>query len=146
EASVANGRRIEAFEDAAMDALERYAWPGNVRELRNAIERAVVIARESVITCQDLPERVADAGFDTRRAITDYPPPAQAVVEEPPGGSPGRLRSAVDRFERDFIAQTLRECGGNQTAAAKTLGMPRRTLVYKIRRHGIRATGGEPAE
>jgi transcriptional regulator with GAF, ATPase, and Fis domain len=145
EASLANGRHIETFEDDAMEALERYAWPGNVRELKNAIERAVVIAQESIITSQDLPERVAETGDVRPLAITDYPPPPEPAGSAAPAGAGSHFRSAVERFERDFIAQTLRECDGNQTAAARIMAMPLRTLVYKIRRYGIRVTGlGSP--
>src|SRR5262249_52395081 len=100
EASGANGRPIHGFEEAAIVAPERYAWPGNVREIRNAIERAVVIAQHSFINCQDLPERVADASGETRRTITDHPVQADAAAEEPADGPSGRLRTAVDRFER----------------------------------------------
>jgi DNA-binding NtrC family response regulator len=132
DASIANARHMSRIDDDALDALERYAWPGNVRELRNVIERAVVIARESVVALSDLPEKVRAAG---RASLPPKAaPPEEARAEEAPID---HLRDEVDRYERGLIVRALEACGGNQTSAARKLGLPLRTLVYKIRKHGI---------
>jgi DNA-binding NtrC family response regulator len=142
DASQANHRKMSGFDDDALDALERYAWPGNVRELRNVIERAVVIARDDVVALSDLPEKVRAAGSEWRATAAPTPPRETGPAESPAGASPeegaDNLRDEVDRHERRLIVRALEACGGNQTIAARKLGLPLRTLVYKIRKHGLR--------
>jgi two-component system response regulator AtoC len=106
----------------AMDALLTYDWPGNVRELRTAIEHGVVMATGPKITVRDLPM-----------------PVRQAVGASLPGGvSPakafGGRTSPLDlhETERKLILQALATSKGNVTAAAKKLGISRRTLHRKI--------------
>ena len=109
----------------AMDALLTYDWPGNIRELRTAIEHGVVMATGKQITLRDLPMAV-------RRAAS----PAGAGL---PGGFSaieafGEKTSPLDlhETERRLIAQALAATNGNVTAAAKKLGISRRTLHRKI--------------
>jgi DNA-binding NtrC family response regulator len=106
----------------AMDALLIYDWPGNIRELRTAIEHGVVMATGKQITLRDLPMAVR-----------------QAATGKLPGGvSPteafGEKTSPLDlhETERRLIAQALAATNGNVTAAAKKLGISRRTLHRKI--------------
>src|SRR6201987_2324925 len=106
----------------AMDALLTYDWPGNIRELRTAIEHGVVMATGPKITLRDLPMAVRQA----------------ATAKLPGGVSPteafGEKASPLDlhETERRFIAQALAATKGNVTAAAKKLGISRRTLHRKI--------------
>src|SRR5882762_5769400 len=106
----------------AMDALLAYDWPGNVRELRAAIEHGVVMATGKQITLRDLPMAVRQA----------------ATAKLPGGVSPteafGEKTSPLDlhETERRLIAQALAATNGNVTAAAKKLGISRRTLHRKI--------------
>jgi DNA-binding NtrC family response regulator len=106
----------------AMDALLGYDWPGNIRELRTAIEHGVVMATRPKITLRDLPMAV-------RRA---------ALARLPGGVSPteafGEKASPLDLHETEkrLIAQALAATNGNVTAAAKKLGISRRTLHRKI--------------
>jgi transcriptional regulator with PAS, ATPase and Fis domain len=93
--------------DAARAALLARPWPGNVRELRNAIERAVLLARNGVIGPEHLP------------AATSAP------VAEPVAGP--RSAEAADRRTR--VLEALAACGGNQKLAAQRLGINRRTLA-----------------
>src|SRR5881296_1241138 len=105
----------------AMDALLAYNWPGNVRELRTAIEHGVVMGTGPKITVRDLPTALRQA--------------ASAVL---PGGVSaqafGQKTSPLDlhETERKLIAQALAATNGNVTAAAKKLGISRRTLHRKI--------------
>src|SRR6059036_3802765 len=105
----------------AMDALLTYDWPGNVRELRTAIEHGVVMATGPKITLRDLPMAVR-----------------QAATAKLPGGVSaqafGEKTSLLDlhETERRLIAQALAATNGNVTAAAKKLGISRRTLHRKI--------------
>ncbi len=106
----------------AMNALLIYDWPGNVRELRTAIEHGVVMASGSKITIRDLPMAVRQAaGAALPRGI----PAARAFGEKT---SPLDLHET----ERKLILQALAGSNGNVTAAAKKLGISRRTLHRKI--------------
>ncbi|HWM25792.1 MAG TPA: sigma-54 dependent transcriptional regulator [Chthoniobacterales bacterium] len=106
----------------AMNALLTYHWPGNVRELRTAIEHGVVMAHGPKITLRDLPLNVRQAtGAALPGGIT-------------PGKAFGEKSSALDlrETERRLIMQALATTNGNVTAAAKKLGISRRTLHRKI--------------
>src|SRR5947207_6815237 len=105
----------------AMDALLTYGWPGNIRELRTAIEHGVVMATGPKITLRDLPMAVREAaGAKLPGGVS-----AQAFGEKT---SPLHLHET----ERKLIAQALAATNGNVTAAAKKLGISRRTLHRKI--------------
>src|SRR5881296_3732573 len=105
----------------AMDALLAYNWPGNVRELRTAIEHGVVMATGPKITLRDLPMAVRQAS----RAKLPGEVSTLAFEEKT---SPLDLHET----EKKLIAQALAATNGNVTAAAKKLGISRRTLHRKI--------------
>jgi transcriptional regulator with AAA-type ATPase domain/pSer/pThr/pTyr-binding forkhead associated (FHA) protein len=105
----------------ALKALRRHPWPGNVRELRNVIERAVVHSRSGLIGTEHLPSERTRVVF---------------VSASVPRASATRT-SGVDPEERERIAAALRACGGNQSRAAKMLGISRRTLVTRLAQHGF---------
>jgi two-component system, NtrC family, response regulator AtoC len=111
--------------DDAMRWLERYAWPGNVRELRNVVERAVLLADDGAIALEHLPidRRVAPASPCAARTE------AIDTLDD--------LRRRVAELERERILCALAQCGGNQTRAAKVLGMPRRTLVSRLAKYDV---------
>ena len=100
-------------------ALRRYPWPGNVRELKNVIERAVILAEVDELTIEQLPERFA------------------ALADAPSKPARGPIREQVDELERRALAQALREANGNRTHAAKRLGISRRALIYKLKKHQL---------
>ena len=102
---------MEGFAPGTLDALRAYAWPGNVRELEHAIERAVALARSSLLLPEDLPADV--------RAETKHAP------ELPPN------RMTLEELKRWYVALVLDEAGGNKVRAAELLGIDRRTL-YRI--------------
>ncbi|CAA9236092.1 MAG: Two-component system response regulator protein [uncultured Chthoniobacterales bacterium] len=106
----------------AMNTLLTYDWPGNVRELRTAIEHGVVMASGPKITLRELPTNVRRAAGATMPAGIS---PARSFSEKP---SPLDLHET----ERRLIAQALATTSGNITAAAKKLGISRRTLHRKI--------------
>ncbi|MFH1740725.1 MAG: sigma-54 dependent transcriptional regulator [bacterium] len=103
------------FSASVVTCLEMYEWPGNVRELRNAMERATLMARGELILPDHLPKRVQMAGLDTES-------------DDPTQGS------RMEDVERAVILQTLREQNYNRTETARTLGISRRALLYKLRR------------
>ena len=108
---------------ATFEALRRRRWPGNVRELRNAMEHALVLAEDGKVGPEHLPIDV-----DAEAAAS----PATGVETAPP------YREQVSSAERLAVENALRDSGGNQSAAARALGISRRTLLYKMERFGIR--------
>ncbi len=108
--------------EAAQGALVGYDWPGNIRELKNAIDRALVMAGDGPITPTELPEKVFALERD----------------DLPVGNEPRGVRSRLAELERTAIAGALDECGGNQTHAARKLGLSRRALIYKMERYGFK--------
>jgi two-component system, NtrC family, response regulator AtoC len=111
QAAAQAGRAVPEVTPEAWAALRRYSWPGNVRELRNAIERAAVLCTTGVITPELLPAE--------KPRSTLY-----AEAPAPPG-------------ERERIEEALLRCGGNQTRAAKELGISRRTLVNRLAKYRL---------
>ncbi len=130
------------FSPAAEQVLLAHPWPGNVRELRNAIDRATLLASNGVIEPYDLglalaeavtlapPERSSSHGSVSQRT----PPSGLRPPVLPPDG---RAKAARQDAERDRIVDALNACCGNQTRAARLIGMPRRTLVSKLSHFGI---------
>ena len=102
---------------SARAELEGRVWPGNVRELRNTIERAVILAAGAQIG----PEHLSAGGG--RGAHNDGLGPAD---------EPLNLREAIEATERRCIARALEQASGNQTEAAKLLGVSRQTLVSRL--------------
>ena len=103
------------FSDSVTACLEHYPWPGNVRELRNAMERAVLLSRSELILPEHLPTRVRDAG------------------DKPTTAETGDLER-LEEIERQAIMQALRLHQSNRTETAKSLGISRRALIYKLQR------------
>ncbi len=155
QASRASGKPPPALKPAALDMLLRYPWPGNIRELRNVIERAVVLAGSSPIAPQHLPgDKMtatvlpgpaarapampaidAAAEWDERKTLQFEAPPGLANASALP--TRASLRDSVDEVERARIVQALEECVGNQSRAAKLLGISRGTLIKRLDRYGI---------
>ncbi len=106
----------------AFQKLLDYAWPGNVRELQNAIEYAVVLARQNVISIKELPAEVQL--------------PAVLQKTERKNHLPGDPQS-LNEMERNAIINALARCHGNKKKAAQVLGIQRPTLYNKMKRYGI---------
>jgi DNA-binding NtrC family response regulator len=105
----------------AFQKLLDYSWPGNVRELQNAIEYAVVLARQNIIGTKELPREV------------QLPPALQQIgVSVPAQGV-----QSLDDMERITILQALAQCHGNKKKAAELLGIQRPTLYNKLKRYAI---------
>jgi two-component system, NtrC family, response regulator AtoC len=117
ELAAENGKKVADLTPDAMQALLAYSWPGNVRELRTALEHAVVLCRGERISLRDLPSTV-------RSQTAELGPRSGAL----PAGNPLEVKEA----EKQLIVRALKECEGNRTAAAKKLGISRRTLHRKL--------------
>ncbi len=116
-----NGRTTHGISREALDALMRHDFPGNVRELENIIQRAVVLARDEILTTRDLPPSLVQPATSERAASA----PQDAVV-------PGDLNARVEALEQAMITEALAQAGGNQVRAAELLGISERTLRYKL--------------
>ena len=103
---------VKKISPEAMAILTEYSWPGNVRELRSVINKAVIFAKTDTITPGDLPTEL-------RRNLPVAP---QKTLED---------------LEKDYILTVLERTGGNQSEAAKILGINRKTLYKKIHKFQI---------
>jgi transcriptional regulator with PAS, ATPase and Fis domain len=122
-------KHIAGLDPAALDHLLRFDWPGNIRELRNEMERAVALAREGdAIAPLHLSERV-------RSAAGGAGDPS-AVASVTTAGLP--LLQARAAFEARYVAEVLRQQGGNVSHAAKALGLSRAMLQRKMKAFGLR--------
>ena len=117
-AAAALGRTVPIISDDALASLLAHDWPGNVREMRNAVERAVLLADDTI-----RPEHLF--GPRGRRGDTS----TQTIHAATPDGGGD---------ERGRIMAALEQCAGNQTRAAELLGMSRRTLVKRLVDYDIR--------
>jgi DNA-binding NtrC family response regulator len=118
-----SGRDVRPLADDALARMMAYAWPGNVRELENVLGRALVLGEGTHITAVDLdlPDR-----------------PIEDEAPEEVGAEASRPHDAVmDDIERRRLTAALAAAEGNQSHAAKALGMPRTTFINKLRRHGL---------
>jgi DNA-binding NtrC family response regulator len=114
----------------ALAWMNAHSWPGNVRELRNVIERALLLCGAGPIRAKHLPVAQSGLGAPPVTKRGDEMPLATPTLS-PPAAAP--LRSAVAETEREQILRALEACGGNQTRAAKLLGIARGTLLARMR-------------
>jgi transcriptional regulator with GAF, ATPase, and Fis domain len=127
------GRPQVVLRPESLLMLQRYPWPGNVRELKNFVERAVLVAPGGEILPEHFPiQRMASTLPLNRIGHESVPPP-------PARRGPGEMAppASGDDPERDRILAVLAECGGNQSRAAKVLGISRTTLVTRLNAYGI---------
>jgi DNA-binding NtrC family response regulator len=118
------GKPEPSISPEAFQKLLDYGWPGNVRELQNAIEYAVVLARQGQITVKELPAEVR------------LPVALQKSERTANHHDPGAVRS-LNEMERSAILDALAKCHGNKRKAAALLGIQRPTLYNKMRRYEI---------
>jgi DNA-binding NtrC family response regulator len=108
--------------------FSNYGWPGNVRELENVIERLVVLSVGNRISMDDLPEFL----------IRESSLPDLIRLDLSPQGI------SLEAIEKDLIIKALKKFNWNQTQAARYLDISRRTLNYRMEKHGIRKDAVEP--
>src|SRR6266550_5746627 len=103
---------VDGLSPEVLTALREYGWPGNVRELQNVIERAVVLAEGPAIQLSDLPLDVLLPKHREKVRTADHLP----------------LKNATEEFERQIVLRVLERVGGNQSEAARILGLHRNTI------------------
>jgi DNA-binding NtrC family response regulator len=116
-----NNKEVTGIQQQVMQFLQRADWPGNVRELENVIERAVVLAKEPIISVAELPAQFQDK--DPVPTSSDhFALPRQATLAE---------------IEREAIVQALQHCGGNRQATARALNIGLATLYRKLKEYRL---------
>jgi DNA-binding NtrC family response regulator len=111
-------RRSLRFSAQAMQLAQRFPWPGNVRQLRNVIERLVLTCRRTDVALDDLPDYLRE---HDRNAASFSIRPGMTLAE----------------VEKLLIRQTLTKETSNREAAARMLGISRRSLQYKLKQYGL---------
>jgi two-component system NtrC family response regulator len=101
-----------------VSVLENYDWPGNVRELKNVVQRAVLVCADTVIASRHLPPRLMPE--KTHRPTVTF-----------------EVGTPMADVEREMIVQALSFTGNNRKRAAEILGISRRALYNKLKRHCI---------
>ncbi len=124
EFSERENKEVE-ISDEVMAMLCDYSWPGNIRQLRNVLERLVVLSRTGKVSLRDLPEEL----MALRAAVPDAEPMASAKAPAFPGRGAQTLRELEDRA----VLNSLEECRGNKSKAAKMLGISRKTFYKRLR-------------
>jgi two-component system NtrC family response regulator len=117
-----HGRTELHFPGSLLSGFPNYDWPGNIRELGNVIERLVVLAVGDRISAEDLPEYLSRASSPSELIRLDLSP--QGI--------------SLEAIEKDLIVKALNKFNWNQTQAARYLDISRRTLSYRMEKHGVR--------
>ncbi len=120
--AVRSRKQVHGFSEEVMQKLMRYDWPGNIRELEHQVERAVLLARDTVITEMDIPERSAS------------PTEMTALQQD-------LSLLSMEEMERQHIMRALQNAGGKvfgPGGAAELLKIPAATLYSKMKKLGIR--------
>ena len=112
---------IVGFDKILIEALLFYSWPGNVRELRNTVEQLVILSEGPYIEYNELLMTLNIGKGDFT------PVPLRGI----------HLKDEMDSFERQVLISCLKACSGNRTKAAENLGISRRTLQLKIKKHQL---------
>ena len=122
------GNRVQAITPAAMSKLESYHWPGNVRELENVIERSVVMCTGDRLDAADI-------------KLDNAPRPRGAAGEfgVPPG-------MTLDQYEQEIIRAALKRANGNKSQTARSLGLTRNALRYRLTQMGLETEGEQGQE
>ncbi|MBI2375658.1 MAG: sigma 54-interacting transcriptional regulator [Deltaproteobacteria bacterium] len=140
-ANRANGTSVTEIDAQARAVLTSYRWPGNVRELKNAVDRAVVIARGASISVVELPEALREAVAPAAETAPGIEPLAARADD-----SVDDFRRHILRLERALIKAVLLGCRGNRTEAARKLSMPLRTLMHKLSNMDLEAGSEDDRE
>jgi two-component system, NtrC family, response regulator AtoC len=113
------------IEPSLVEAMKAHAWPGNVRELENTVARLLALAPD---------ERLSLALW---RSLSEPRPPSGAASSNGDPGPNHPLRTRVEAFERDIIAQQFTAANHNQSETARRLGVSRPALIEKLHKYGL---------
>jgi len=116
-------RGIRGVDEKTLEIMRSYSWPGNVRELQNAIERWAIVSRTAGVLINEswFPREV---------------PPAVTVDHEQAADGTVNFRGYLETVERNLIGRAMMAAGGNQSDAARRLGLSRGSLLERLRKYG----------
>ena len=117
-------KRVQKISKEVEHFFMAYHWPGNVRELKNMIERAIILGEGDSLLLEHLPREIV--GGNQEQAMT--------WLSLPPGGI------SMEKLEESLVNEALLMTEGNQTKAAKLLGISRDSLRYRMQKFGIETT------
>ena len=122
------GKPVRGVSPRAHMVLERHSWPGNVRELENAIGHAAMMAEDDAIDVADLPASLLnEASPPSGDSASGLKAPQPATAED----------ASLAEHERQLVVAALEKAQGNQSQAARALGIGRDALRYKMRKYGL---------
>ncbi|MBI3268246.1 MAG: sigma-54-dependent Fis family transcriptional regulator [Planctomycetes bacterium] len=130
------GARGRDVAEETLETLRRYPWPGNVRELKNALEHAVVLARDHAVRPEHLPAHIQSGtrAFDHERVVESL---AKEVVDRADAADGALYERFLALWEAPFFRAVLARTGRNLVHASRLLGINRATLRKKIRKYGL---------
>lgn len=125
-------KNIKGFTKEVIDFFYSYSWPGNIRELRHSIEHAVNMIEKDVISIEDLPKYV-DINYKVTDVVKESHREEINVINfnEP-------LEDLMNEYERKIISESLKYNDYNVSKTSESLGIPRQTLYYKMKKLGIK--------
>jgi two-component system, NtrC family, response regulator AtoC len=122
-------KKFQGFSPQVIDIFRGYEWAGNVRELRNVVERCLILEDEDTITATYLPHNLLSPQF--RQAVgSNHQSLSDSNFTLPQNGI------SLEKVEDSLVEQAIEQCHGNQTHAAKLLGITRDQLRYRLKKIG----------
>jgi DNA-binding NtrC family response regulator len=118
------GLKIESISRLAVERLANYEWPGNIRDLENAVQSAMILARNRVIEADHLPMRVKG-----------YPSTIETVLMSQ--SEANKIKEAGAKTEKILIEETLKRFEYNRNLTSEALNISRKTLFNKMKKYGI---------
>jgi len=115
------GSTAKEISPAAMDRLLDHSWPGNVRELENTIERSMVLATHEVLQAHDIRLETTRRAMNAMSALSPLLPEGETL----------------EHWEQMMIREALRRANGNKSQAARSLGLTRNALRYRLSQMGL---------
>lgn len=116
-------KNIQGFSKEVLNNLDKHNWPGNVRELENVIERAIILAKEDMITVSELPPQIKKMDLNQKSFLN------LSLVEA--------KQNAIDEVEKKYLLFLLKKYKGNVTKVAEDAGMTRRNIHKMLNRHSL---------
>jgi len=138
-------RKIVKISLEALEVLKKYSWPGNIRELENAVEHAFVVESRDELSVDSLPEALKDSVMDLEEgwSVPGFEKlPVPQISELSPRAELSltlNYHQDKERFEKEFIIQALKSNDGKINQTCERAGIPKNTLLRKIRKYKIQA-------
>ncbi len=121
------GKSISDIDPEVMEIFSAYQWPGNIRELQNVIKRSLTMATGAKLTSGDLPDALVTSAGDVSGRKGD--------------GFFDLRKEHAAKFERDYLANLLQQCGGDVSRAAREAQLPRGTFYRFLKKHDLKPEG-----